>query len=166
MNAFCSFSVPWLLAIGSMKLHLYHNIVISPLLLRNGSFASIHITNLCFLAVNSVMNRIRWGTINDWIDSVFSNALLRIVHCWVKYVAVLDGSIEPWKILYTNISVIFCAFLPCSVMYDHLPNSWLSFPLFIFRDRTLLSVIIAVPPGLYIKSQFKLVSDVVTVAPF
>jgi len=52
----------------------------------------------------------RWVTIRDWIDSEFSEVLLMIVHCWVEFVTVLDGSMDPEYIVYTEISVI-----PCSV---------------------------------------------------
>ena len=47
-------------------------------------------------------------------------------------------------------------------MKDHLLSPWLSSPLFVFLDLMRLSVIIAVPPGLYIECHGGLVSAVVT----
>ena len=89
-----------------------------------------------------------------------------IVHCWVKAVAVLLWSMDPEQILYIDINVIFSPSLPCSVLYDHLPRPWISLPLLIYRNLMIFSTMMAVPLGLYVKSQFKVISEVDTVAPF
>ena len=51
-------------------------------------------------------------------------------------------------------------------MNDHLPNPWLSSPLCVFLDQLELSVIIAVPPDLYMECQGRYVSAIVTDTPF
>ena len=158
MNVLGSFFIPWFWAIGSSSLHLEHNLVTSLRLLMNGSFASISKIMTWFCQTISLMNKIKWVKKSD--------SLFRIVHCWVKAVIVLVGSMGPLHTLYTEINVTIRPSRPCSVRQDRLLKPWLSFPLFIFRDLNLLFADIAVPPGLYIESQLKLVSDVVMATPF
>ena len=65
MNVLGSLSVPWLFAIGSIRLHLEDNLAMSPLLLKYGSLTSILITTLCFFTVSSEMNYMRLVTVSD-----------------------------------------------------------------------------------------------------
>ena len=51
-------------------------------------------------------------------------------------------------------------------MNDYLPKPWLSSPLCVFLYLMWMSVIIAVPPGLYIEYHGMQVSAVVIDAPF
>ena len=81
MNVFDSLSVSWLFTIRTISLHLEHSIAMSPLLLKNSSIASTPITTSCFFTISSVMNRMLWVTVRDWIDSEFSEMILMIVHC-------------------------------------------------------------------------------------
>ena len=72
-----------------MSLHFEQSPAMSPLLLRNFSFASMPITNSCCFSVSSVMNRMRCVTVRDWMYSEVSDVLLMIIYCRVKAV-VLD----------------------------------------------------------------------------